>query len=637
MGSTFSRYQPAAQEFSEQGYPSETRDPDYAKFWWDMQFKRCIMGYEPTKGDWIPGTMYFHVNFVQGQLFDEATQRKSIGQYPYDDLSHELFCFYDQCKKDHIGAFVMKGRRLFFTTTTSTELLHEWTFWPGSVCGVGAWKDDHVKTVRANINIIRSLLPAPLMYKSMTNNDDVLIAGRKESTLGGAGETNEGTFSTLHYRCFGPQKTNIGAFRSLTLSKHLIDEIGENPFLFKSVDASRECWSEGQKMYGLPILGGTANKVLNESPDLDRLVGDPEKFGFRMMVIPRQRHYYPFVDLETGIVSEDNQKKAEIAIKAHADSLYEEEDKTEYYTFCQENPTCLSDMLMGNAGNSQLPMDQINHQIKILNDYESIKNAMRYCNIEWKNGRYDSSNPQVEFDYTVNKQEAEYRILHGPNLRYKHLDIGGCDTYFKSGAPNSTSKGVMYVFRNENEFDSSMFGNGPVAEYAARYPTTTQFYKGCHKLAVAYGCMLLSEHDDAFRVYLESVNALNIFKLRPTALDTELTTQSQAYMVTMSPAVKKRGTTELWNYFSQYSQNVAFDRLLGECKNFGSMNTDFVMAFMITLIHKLDARKILIEDTTLKKEIKKMMPSYKRDPRTGIITPIGFEMKKERFDITKRA
>jgi hypothetical protein len=293
-------------------------------------------------------------------------------------------------------------------------------------------------------------------------------------------------------------------------------------------------------------------------------------------------------------------------------------------------------MLMGNGGNSLLPMEKINHQIMIIRDNESLENQMRYCNIEWKNRRYDSENPQIEFDFTVPPEQAEYRILHMPQLKYKNLDIGGVDTYFKSdgkrttakpGTPREKSDGAMYIFRRDNILDSSMFSNGPVAEYTARYPTTDLFYEGCLKLAVAYNCLMLSENDEAFRIWMEGRNALRFFKSRPTAFDTINTESSQAYMVHMSPEMKRIMTGLLVDYLERYTKNIGFIRLLENFKWFGIKNTDLASAFGICLIFKQDIWKVEVKDLSREEKEVTDFPTYERN-RSGIIVPT-FQIEKQ--------
>lgn len=629
----FSRYQPAAQERYEQRYPDKKADPDYHKEWWETQWKRCLLGYEPTPGDWIPGAFYFHVNFEQGDVYHPLTNDTNVEQYPYDDLSHELFMKYDDWDKRHMGGLILKGRRLHFSTTTTSLLLHRFSFYPGSRCGVGSWDDDDVKNVRNMLNVARGRLPIEMQFAAI-DNPEILEASSKINT--GAGDQGEGTFSRIYFRCFGGKLTKVGAFRGTTLKFHLIDEIGKNPRLLDCISASEECWSKGSLRYGIPICGGTADTMTVKTDHLQRFVNNPELWGFEKFIIPRQRFFYPFYDLKTGIASPEKQEEARLWIKAQQATLYNQPNKQPYYAKLQENPTCEQDMMMGDSANAILPLDCVNDQIRVLNDYESAKTNVRYYNLHWKNGRFDPNNPQVEWDTTATN--GEYAILYMPQKKFKNLDIGGVDTYFKSGAPNSPSKGCMYIYRRFNDLDSSLFCQGPVAEYSARYPTTQQFYDGCLKLAVAYDSMILSEHDEAFKVFMENCQMLKYFKKRPTALDTEYTRSSQEYMLTMSAQVKDRITGLLQNYIPNFVQNIGFVRLLEDMKNYGVSNTDFVMAFGISLVHDLDIRNHMVIDMTQpKKHEGDFWPGYQRNPQTGIIEPTYYGGNTHKpMDMTKR-
>ena len=53
---------------------SEDKNSDYYRFW-DEQFRRCIAGYQPEGYAWIPGRLYFYLNFCKIKVDDATGQR----------------------------------------------------------------------------------------------------------------------------------------------------------------------------------------------------------------------------------------------------------------------------------------------------------------------------------------------------------------------------------------------------------------------------------------------------------------------------------------------------------------------------------------------------------------------------------
>lgn len=627
----FSKYAPAALEIYEDGFPDFEKNYAYANKWWTAQVHRCVQGFEPTKGDWIPGDYYFHLNFVHGEVMDEKRNDKSTRQFPYNDCDHELAQFLWECEEDRIDALIMKGRRARFSTMMSSKLLCRYTFYPGTTVGVGAYGAEYVEKIASMINMARSHLPDYISYSTIHDTPKILEAGYKKASV--VGQKKVGSHSKIYYGNFGGQKLNTGVFRRLSLKYCLVDEIGENPYLMDCKAATEECLMDGGLKYGIFVFGGTSNLMKNPSKDLGQLVRRPEDYGFRMHFIPRQRFFYlpnhDFCDIEKGTATPEQQAKAKTYLRLEAEKRYKLENKTSYYAFLQENPTEVEEMFMGNSASNMLPMDKVNQQIKVLNDWDSLKTRIRKYNLHWKNGRYNPQNPQVEWDTTC--EDGEYHILEMPDEKYKDLDIGGVDTYYRSGAPSSDSIGVMYMFRRENVFDSGSLSNAPIVEYGIRYPTNEQFYDGCLKLAVAYShpgspSKFLSEFDPTFLMWLEKCNALRFCKEKPTAINGSYSNSGNTYMLAMTGSAKAHGVALMVDYYQKYIQNIGFERLLEDSKRMGVFNCDFCSAFLVTLVHNIDLQNVLVKQAKNNQQYDDF-PSFTRSS-SGILTPNSYDARQ---------
>jgi hypothetical protein len=613
----FHRYQPAAEEVWNQGYPVFEKDPDYYHKWWKEQIRRCILGYEPKKGDWISGAYYFHLNFARIQRYDEKLNDKAFLPPLYRDIDHEYYQFLKACEDEHMGALVLKARRKGFSVNSTSFLYHRWNFFQGTEIGVGAYDDDDVIAVRRRIGDLRAFLPKEL-YKSALFNDEILEA-RKEMK-GDAGFVNEGDMSRMYFRCFAGRKGKAGAFRGLSLKVHYFEEIGKNPILLQCLEASRDCWKEGQLMYGLPILGGTGDKMTNPSPDLERIAYAPEDYGLKLHFIPAAKWYYTpgkeFINEQTG---KSSVEAAQPEIDKEYKRLHKMENKTSYYSFLQENPSKLEHVFMGNSMSSLLPLDYVNRQIEFLRENITMEEELRWFDLRWKGGKFNPQKPEVEY-VPCEKYNGPYCMAAPPiNAQYKNLDIAGVDTFFHSGGSPTGSKGVMFVYRRYNPFDSSMPCELPIAYYVARTQTTEEFYDNCLKLSVFYNCKMLAEYDEAFGNFMKNCNALRFFKERPVAADSDLSTATNKYMIHMKVHQKELATKLTSDYITNHWNNIKFLPLLEDFKKYGRANTDFTMAFAIALIHDLDNSTLMVVDMKSEGKEDTSLPTFKWDEKGRVV------------------
>lgn len=614
----FSKYAPAAEEVFEQGgYPDMERDPEGYIAWWDEQIRRCLYGYKTSNGDYITGAYYFHLNFNRILRYDSVTNDKIFLPPLYRDLDHEYYNMLDWCEKNHWGIFTLKARRKAFSTNTSSFLYHRWSFYPGTEIGVGAFEDEDVNKIRLLIGDIRSVLPPELVHAA-TDNKDILEAQIK--IKGDTGWKNDGTKSRMYFRCFGGAKGKVGAFRGLSLKIHDFEEVGKNPQLLKCIAASRECWMEGSLMYGLPILGGTGDKMTNMSTDLEDIWDNAESFRLKQFFIPASKGYYPFFNEKTG---KSDMVAAEADVKAKLAEKYKKENKTDFYSFLQENALKPEDSFMGNSMNATLPIDLVNHQIINLKDKESLTNRLMRGNMYWEHGRYDPINPRVIWEPA--EDDGKWLIYKMPeNEKYRNLDIGGVDTYFTSGATQSESKGCMFIYRRYNPFNSEMEQELPICMYLAKEKTTEEFYDNCLKTAVFYKAKMLVEYDEAFGNWIKQANAYKWMKERPVAADSEWSDVSNKFMIHMKVHQKELLTRLLIDYIHKHSNNIMFLQLLEDFKKYGRSNTDMAMAFGICLIHDLDNSALMVTDNTKAEVEKDFLPRYERTA-SGLIKQVYYQ------------
>ena len=245
-------------------------DKDYSKLkvgtieyrnWWKRERGRIINGYKPTGGTWIPGNYYFYLNFGKIHGLPEGAVRKTMISPIYRDQDHEYFNIVNKAKVDGKGVIVLKARRKGFTFMNVNILLHEWTCYPHSENGLGAQKAEYVEDFRKKLILSYAELPAPLKNKILHNNEDIMMSGYKQKENGIWVE--RGMKSMMHFRVM--DKPN--AFRGTSLNYMIFEEAGEFNKLRRAYQASEECFREGSRQFGTPIIGGTANQINVDSDD----------------------------------------------------------------------------------------------------------------------------------------------------------------------------------------------------------------------------------------------------------------------------------------------------------------------------------------------------------------------------------
>ena len=64
---------------------------------WGEQKRRCIEGYW-IGGQWMPGPLYYYVNFHNILFEDESSVSQALGLPWLRDIDWELFLAYEECR-----------------------------------------------------------------------------------------------------------------------------------------------------------------------------------------------------------------------------------------------------------------------------------------------------------------------------------------------------------------------------------------------------------------------------------------------------------------------------------------------------------------------------------------------------------
>tara|TARA_R110002020_G_scaffold2532_6_gene12179 strand:+ start:3792 stop:5573 length:1782 start_codon:yes stop_codon:yes gene_type:complete len=551
----------------------KTGGSEYTYFW-KGQIQRCIEGYKPVGGEFMPGNYYFYLNFCK-ILANDGSGRKKLMHPLYRDQDHEYYLAANKAKKDGHGLIVLKARDKGFSYMNANMCLHEWTFFQNNEIGVGASSPAYVGSFRSKIlNSWNDLPPEFKIRKDLKDNEKTMMSGYKTKEKGVWSE--KGVRSVIHFRCMD----NPNTFRGERLSLMVFEEAGEFRELLKSYMASQACFMDGAIQYGLPIIGGTSNTLNKGNVDFMEMFYNAERYNLQSIFIPATKVYHGFFDAKTG---ESDTEGALGDIEARKEKLKDGKDKSAYYLYIQEYPITPEDAFLS-SNSSVLDIEKINDQrARILQD-SKVQNMVSTGDLRWSGGSV----------VWIPNTDGKINILYHPEDGMRYLDVGGVDSYTQDEALTSPSEGSCMIYRRYAGMD--MPGDLPICEYTDRPYLKEDFYDVCLKIAVYYNCELLVEYtDDGFFKYFEKNNALKYLKRRPKAADSPWSKVSNRYGVVMKSYQKNLITEMLDDYVKKNCDEIYFLDLLEDLSNYGFKNTDRAIAFGLCLLHAEDNSNISVK------------------------------------------
>ena len=560
--------------------------------WWNTQIDRCVNGYKPHGGVFIPGRYYFYLNFCKILLFDEAKNRKTFGSPMYRDQDHEYMNEIDLAEKGGYGLIVLKSRRKGFSFAAANVLLHDWTFNPGSENGVGAQTEGYVNDFKFKLMLTYNMLPQELRNRWLINNAKLLKSGYKEKIDGDWVE--KGFMSQLYFRIM--EKPD--AFRGTSLKFMVFEEAGEFLQLKRSYFANEECFREGAKQFGVPIIGGTSNQLSHDTTDFIDMYKNAEEYNLKPLFFPASKCYgvfQPYFDPKTGASNVEESTKDILERRA---KLKAGNDKEKYYSFMQEMPLEPADAFLL-IGASPFDAEKIQQQLAKIETNKYMR-IVRRGTLEWKTNKEGKQVFGSKPDFHEDKAGWLEVIDDGhPLTHYKNAHVAAVDPYHvsddldekkpgkKAVEQKDRSKGSMCIYRRY--IDTNTMGELPVAFYTDRPYSKEEFYENCAKLAIYYDSQILIENnDDGFLKFFIDKKLTRYLKERPRSADSPYSQASNKYGLHMKDHQKRLVTELVDEYIKKHWEDIYFTNLLGELLKFGTANTDRVMSFGMALIHDMD-------------------------------------------------
>lgn len=581
---------------------SEDKNSDYYRFW-DEQFRRCISGYKPEGYHWIPGRLYFYLNFCKIKVDDETGQRKKTGNPLYRELDYDLAMTFERAKVKKKGVIEPKAREVGATVSAvCMTILHEVVFFEASEVAIAAGSEDEIKAAKEVLNLAYNELPDEMRSEMLDENKELwrfgfvtheILEGGKKSI-----DKEVGLKSIIHFKDSLNRKPN--QLNSYRLSWTFVDECGLINGLKDIHILNRASFESNLVQFGCPIYAGTAKSFNSKDNDYEYMYENNDKFNLLRMFIPKRRSMMKYMDLKTGKVDE-------VAAQEEIEKMYDpfRGNQVELAKIQQEYPSEPEHCWLRKSG-GLLPLAQINEWIKTLKSHKNFNprtgdlSEIELGELRWKNGRFGG-----EVEWYPN-EKGVFRIFQHPveNLNfYKNLYCGGVDPYTKEATVETDSMGAAYIYKRllGSGVDSGMF----VAEYVDR-PSGIKteggkkltgkqiFYNNLYKLAVYYGCKLLVEDTDSeLFSWFRDNQATRVLAYRPTLVINIKSSQQNKFGATPSEGTITVQTGLLDRLAQSSLDKVFFLRLLTDMRGWGAKNTDMCMAAAYALM--------LDEDMNLKR------------------------------------
>ena len=568
------RYRPVVNN----GHPDLNPESVAYQEYWEQELNRCINGFKPKGMKHISGKYYFYLNYYK-ILGNDGTKgsRKTLISPWYRQMDHEYFDLFQTCKEEGKGMIVIKARDKGFSYMNSGMIAHEYTFFPfndvGIAAGLQATADAFFDKTKKGLN---GLHPN-FKHSILKDTDGILRSGYKQKNKDGKWEVG-GYQSTVICRTMD----NPEVFKGERVSLMIFEEAGEFKHLKNAYMSSKACFMDGNLQFGVPVVGGTGGDISKASKDFMDMYYESDAYNLIPMFIPASRAYYGYFDINSGV---EKVKEAESVLLEERDTITKSGDRDAYNLHIQNYPLTVQEAFL-NTKTARFDNSLLNAQRSRILASKDYRSQVQQGYLDW-----DFDNEENFMVRWRPHPDGPYKILEHPAPEYKHLDIGGIDSYDQDQAGASDSLGSAIIYRRfvNTEYASDYV----IAEYTDRPEKKEDFWDGCLKLAMYYNAKMLVEYTKiGILDYFKRMNALKYLKEKPESAHNPGTKTRNRYGVHMNKQVKSLMEDLMDDYIRENAEDIWFLDLIDELANYGTKNTDRAIAFGLCLIHNVDNYRI---------------------------------------------
>ena len=558
----------------------------YDEYWEEID-SYVLNGYKPTGLRKITSKHFYYNNVWKIKLNppgqSQSESRKILGTPWYRDMDHVYFDLIQASKDDQHGMIVLKARDKGFSMMNAGATGHEYTMYPqnevGIAAGLSVTADSFFTKVRSGLDDAIE----PYEHGILLDNQSKRVSGYKIKNPSG-GWKDGGYQSIIHVRTMN----NPNVFKGERLSLMIFEEAGEFTNLIEGYIASKACFMDGDKQFGVPIIGGTGGDIEKSSKDFKTMWYDTESYNLKKLFIPASYVYSGFFDLKTGVSqiesAEEKIKEDRRKIKGSA-----------YFLHIQNYPLTAEEAFI-KTKNGALDLAKINKQIARLKDSDWADGLIEHGELEWvypsgfKPNRRKKKRLQsiVESGATVRwvpKKDGIIKIYKHPEPTIKNLDLGGVDSIDQDDTGVKSSDGSVVIYRKFINLSKEY--NLPIAILKFRSDDADEFFEYVIKLAMYYKAKMLVEHTKIeVAKLMERFGLQEYLHLRPETAYDQLDSSStrNKFGVHMFGAIKNYMITLMKHEVKENIEQIYFLDLLYELADFGTRNTDIAMAYGIALL-----------------------------------------------------
>lgn len=478
-------YRPVRSELVPKGLPL-LGSKEYT--WWQEQIYRCLHGWIAPDGRYINGYHYFFCNFVNTRIWDRKARKFDwIAPLWRDNDSEVLDIIWNNRPRmnpdgtsfpgrNHVEA---KARGIAWTTYTLMGVaLWHFIFTPDAPIGNAYANDDVINKEKQWFQKAWRLLHPVFrswegeMLDVVASNKEEFIVGRKLS------DKENDVHNTCFFHVIGTD-TGAGVYKGERMRLMIAVEAGQwkRKILKSYISENEPSAGLGTESWGMFLVGGTANSIINSSTAYRDLYEQPHTWNATSHFSSKAKVMLGFFDEFTGKSDEKGATEHFMRIRKS-----KEGDPEMYQQELVENPLTAREAFrpsMRSTYNNAI----IAEQIQMIED-QNLDAYWKRCRLVWEVDVHKKRTGNVLYEP---HEKGEWLInMEGlPNRRYGNLHIAGIDDRYKTREEDATvkkdhSRNAMVVYRQPTMYPIK--SDMPVGVFLGENPDMDvaydEFYKG---------------------------------------------------------------------------------------------------------------------------------------------------------------
>lgn len=342
---------------------------EFIKFWEKEKEKCRFTGGVIVNDRFIPGIMYFYLNYIQ--INDKVKAKLDFPDIWDSDL--HFFLYILLCKLTGQHAVVVKTRQRGYTLKHMAILINNLWFGSSQVNKILSYDKKYVKDAWNYLEDYRNFLNTHTGWYRNFSPDSTLNWQQRVEMKTANKKVYKGNMSIIKGVTTEKSPTSgVGGKQDLVY----IEEAGVNPTLDKTLSYLLPAVKLGSITTGLVMLSGSVGE-LDQCEPLKKIMYDPETYGFRSVENiwdeGRMGTKCGFFMSEcwsyAGAIDEDGNSLIEKAMDFIKEERKRErkKDPEGYRRFCSQHPLSIDEAFAWRE-ESIFPLDKVLRQISRVND-----------------------------------------------------------------------------------------------------------------------------------------------------------------------------------------------------------------------------------------------------------------------------